>query len=624
MIMAVCTLLLAGCASVGVRQVSFDQRIPEPERRALNVQKPGAAAQTVLNANGLAQTWARDPATVLRNLDDVYYTTHDRQVLYALAELSFLQARAASATPDEPQLLLSCVVYSYQFLTGLPAAQPGLPIESAAGNAIAFYNYALGRYLLLASKADARYRPGLRMRMLQGNVVIDKRNYELLWQPGQIHEYKVAYAYEAEGMEVYQVRRGLGVPLIVIRRPPAKEPLTAAEQFLPQIELTYAATAILRVERGPDADGAGTHVWHATIDICDPQQTDWVTLGARQVPLAIDLTTPLAYMIAHAPTQGGFHGMLNPHSYEHQEGLYLLQPYQDDRIPVLFVHGLMSSPRTWLQMLNNIMGDPVLRRRYQFWFFWYPTGNPMLYSSANLRASLQRVRRTLDPAGTNTYFNRMVVVGHSMGGLLSKTLVQSSGTQLWQLVASQTPSQLELTVAEQALINKVFFFEAQPFIARILFLATPHRGSVLAERPIARVGSWATSLPETLTQTGKSLLARRKTFAKSQRLTAARAIEHVTTGIDSLSPNNPTLKVLCELPLNVPYHSIIGNETQAGVPDGTDGVVSYTSAHLDGAQSELIVKSDHSVQENLNAIREVRRILLLHLSDRVVTPITSP
>ena len=87
------------------------------------------------------------------------------------------------------------------------------------------------------------------------------------------------------------------------------------------------------------------------------------------------------------------------------------------------------------------------------------------------------------------------------------------------------------------------------------------------------------------------------------------------TGIDNLDPNNGTLKLLSSLPFapGVVYHSIIGNREEDGVPGGSDGVVPYLSSHLDGAASELVVKSGHSVQVNPLAIQELRRILIEHL-----------
>ncbi len=608
-------MILTGCASVGVRRVDFDQRIPEPERLALSVTEPGARAQDVLRSRGLASQWGSDPAAVLRALDDIYYATTNRPVLYALAELSYLRAKDNLAKPARAApLLLACVVYSYAYVVGVAAAPAGTPPDAAAQNALAFYNYTLGRYLVLAERAQLRYAQGLRLRMTHGYVALNQRAYQLIWQPGELDEYKVAYEYEATGMDVYQVKCGIGVPMIAIRRPPTNQVATAEERYLPQAELTYAATVILRSAATATVDARGRRVWQATLEICDPVQTEVVPVGARPLPLAADLTTPLAYMIGQAPSPSGFAGMLNPASYQTHQGLFMLQPYQPDKIPVVFVHGLMSSPQAWLQMLNYLMGDPALRRRYQFWFFKYPTGNPVLYSASILREALKGARHLYDPAGTNAAFNQMVVVSHSMGGLLAKTLVETSSNALWREVTDVSPDQLQLAPDERALVDNVFFFDAQPYIARVIFMATPHRGSSMATRAIARLGAMMTTLPRALVAPGMQLVERVAAHAATTpRSDAAQRIDHKMTGIDSLSPDNPALGVLCDLPFTVPFHSVIGNEKQAGVPGGTDGIVPYTSSHLEGAQSELIVKSGHSVEENLNAIREVRRILLQHL-----------
>jgi pimeloyl-ACP methyl ester carboxylesterase len=603
---------------VGVHRVDFDQRIPEPERLALSVTEPGARAQDVLRAQALSATWGDQPDDALQRLAASYYATTNRDVLYALAELSYLRARDERSSPSRAApRWLACVVYSYVYLDGLPPSLPGVPVDVAAQRVLAYYNYALGRCLLLAERTQLRYTPGVRLRMPDGYVTLVHRDYGLLWRPEELDEYKLAYEYEAEGMDVYQVTRGIGVPMIGIRRPPTLENVDAAERYLPQIELTYAATILLRVASPATVDARGRRIWRATLEICDPIETDTVPVGPRTLPLAADLTTPLAYMIEQTPKVSGFAGMLDPASYEHIEGLYMLQPYQADKIPVVFVHGLMSTPQAWLQMLNSLMGDPLLRKRCQFWFFRYPTGNPMLYSASLLRESLKQVRQQYDPVGTNAAFNRMVIVSHSMGGLLTKTLVQTSGDRIWHLLADVPPEQLNLTGDERALVDKVLFFEAQPYIARVVFMATPHRGSHMATRPIARLGALLTDLPERLVRPGEKLAARvvARGAATPHSDVAAR-IERSVTGIDSLSPDNPALGVLCDLPIAVPFHSIIGNNEQAGVPGGTDGIVPYTSSHLEGAQSELIVKSDHSVEMNLNAINEVRRILLQHLQAR--------
>jgi pimeloyl-ACP methyl ester carboxylesterase len=290
----------------------------------------------------------------------------------------------------------------------------------------------------------------------------------------------------------------------------------------------------------------------------------------------------------------------------------MLQPFQSDKIPVVFVHGLISSPRTWLLMFNDLLGDPQIRERYQFWFFRYPTGNPVLYSASILRDSLEEISSTYDPEGTTPAFNRMVIVGHSMGGLLSKAMVQQSGDLVWGTVFDKPIDDLDIPVEQRAMLERVLFFEPLPFVSRVIFIAVPHRGSEQARMPIVEmvqsIVKPATSLLELTTGTLLNLF---RDTASTQEILSKR----IPTGVDSLRPDNPMLQTLVEIPIDphVTYHSIIGNHEAADTPGGTDTVVPYESAHLEGVASEKIVQSDHGVHAHPVAIEEVKRILREHL-----------
>jgi hypothetical protein len=79
--------------------------------------------------------------------------------------------------------------------------------------------------------------------------------------------------------------------------------------------------------------------------------------------------------------------MIRPQNYEQQTGLYMLEPYDPDRIPVIFVHGLLSIPQMWVPTITAVQSDAVLHNRYQFWVFAYPTGSPIALSALRLRES---------------------------------------------------------------------------------------------------------------------------------------------------------------------------------------------------------------------------------------------
>src|SRR5207302_7155796 len=91
----------------------------------------------------------------------------------------------------------------------------------------------------------------------------------------------------------------------------------------------------------------------------------------------------------------GYKGFLQADRIQKRAGIYMFEPYQRGKIPVIMVHGLLSSPSTWAPLFNDLRADPVLRERFQFWFYLYPTANPYLLSAADLRATLDQLRAEL-------------------------------------------------------------------------------------------------------------------------------------------------------------------------------------------------------------------------------------
>ena len=134
----------------------------------------------------------------------------------------------------------------------------------------------------------------------------------------------------------------------------------------------------------------------------------------------------------------------------------------------------------------------------------------------------------------------------------------------------------------------------------------------MATLTLSRIGSYFITLPMVITTESSNLINKVAVATHINRDT-----NPIPTGIDSLKPSSKYL----EQSLNLPYksdlqiHTIIGNKYKAGEKSGSDGVVPYSSAHLDNAQSELVVKSDHSVQQTPEAIKEVTRILLEYLNE---------
>ena len=119
----------------------------------------------------------------------------------------------------------------------------------------------------------------------------------------------------------------------------------------------------------------------------------------------------------------------------------------------------------WTQAVNQLLADPQIRSRYQFWFYLYPTGLPVWWSAANLRSELDRFRTTLDPSHTNPNLNNMVIVGHSMGGLISSLMVRKGGEDLWRQFMVTPPEKLKISRPAKEHLLKIVNFEPREDIS---------------------------------------------------------------------------------------------------------------------------------------------------------------
>lgn len=608
LLMAALLVALAGCAGVTIKQVPITQRYDALDRSAINSDRPSELTLAFLKQRDLDQQFKSDPEGLITALDAKYQTDPGLGTLFALIELSHLQAKRLAAQPEQAAAYdLSCAVYSYLFLFDPKVAPAKGYLRPNARLAAEFHNRSLSRYLLFARTAGIRFRQGATLDMAHGAVELSDREYGLPFAPEEVSSYYLSYEFAVSGLDVTYAVPGLGVPLILVRESGEAKDARPEDRFLSRLRQVMAGTLFLRLDTEPSAGRYGRRVYKSRLELYDPMRTSTVAVDGMTVPLETDTSTPLAWMAATAPSPQGIKGLMDPEALKSVQGLYMLQPYQKDKIPVVFVHGLISSPMTWLPMINGLMGDPKLRERYQFWYFSYPTGNPVLYSSVLLRQALLSAQATFDPQGTNPNFNNMLVIGHSMGGLLTKSLVQDTGDRLWNAITKTPIDQLSLPPDTKDLVERMLFYKPLPFISEVVFISAPHRGSEMALGTIGKIGKALVTLPFTLLKVTTNLVT---SLAKHG---VTLPIAGAPTGIDGLSPKNPLLPLTASMPVAVPFHSIIGNEEKAGVAGGSDGVVPYWSSHLDGAQSELIVKSGHGAHEHPLAIREVRRIMLEHM-----------
>ena len=426
--------------------------------------------------------------------------------------------------------------------------------------------------------------------------------------------------FEVKGFRHTHGQGGLGAPVVAHLTLPGKwgeipaettgAMFDRSERHFPRSNYR-AASATLR-------PGTGANEPLAVLELHDPvlePDLHWQSASAdTSVPLAYDMTVPLARQL-HVTNLNliGALAVLNPDSYNNRTGIYMLDPYVPGKIPVVLVHGLMSSPAAWTNAMNDLRGDPELRKRYQFWMFFYSTGNPLLASGARFRKALGDLRTGLDPEHQDPAFDHMVLIGHSMGGLMSRLAISRSGQILWNTASKVPPDQVQLDPELKDLLMQAMFFEPEPMVSRVVFVSTPHRGSPLGDELVGRLSSRLIRVPGNILEIRKTLAQLNGDADVSQAFRGTR----YATGVAQLGLGNPVLQAINELPLSdrVPYHSIVGYNGKEPLPAGGDGVVPYTSAHVEGALSELIVSSDHSAQETEAGILEMKRILTLHFNE---------
>lgn len=611
-------VMLAGCGQpVGVRRTSDEAWFRRNQRHALNSNSPSHATAQYLRQRDLDGKQAWHPDEVLGELVGQFYADPSRGCAAVLAELCYLRAkREAAWHPDEAaKLYATCMLFAYAYLFDEGLGAPPSAYDPRFRLACDLYNRSLAKLVLRITASGGEWGDEIRLETLIGPVQFAYGTRELHWPPGEYSEAHTVYQYEVEGLSNQFRTAGLGVPGILLRPPPPEDEATVYDRFLPnQTDQVYSVTVVLTTE-GTIRERLGEGEAHtATVNLYNPLQTNVITIGGRQVELETDITTPLAYWLDNAPKVSGIEGFLDVEAWDKQRGLYMFEPYQPGKIPVVFVHGLISRPMTWLLMVNDLLGDQELREHYQIWWFLYPTGNPVIYSARTLRESLKEVQQTFDPDGNDPAFNQMVVVGHSMGGLLSRTMVQSSGNRLWAAITDVPVDDLEISDDEKRFLHEIFFYEPLAFIKRVVFIATPHRGSNLADMWFAKEAASMVKFPVELIDAVDDVKA---ALLKADPSLEGKLSKRVSTSIEGLSPEDREGRIMAEIPIapGVTYHSIIANSEAADTPGGTDTVVPYESSHLDGAASERIVKGTHTCTGHPLVILEVKRILMEHLQD---------
>lgn len=530
--------------------------------------------------------------------------------LVALSELSFFYARKA----DRTAYYLASVVYAYAFLFPGEGHAPPDPFDPRLRLAANLYNRGLTRGF--ASADEVLLRSGVYVLPF-GTLTVQLDEGSLRWGDRRLEHFVPVAELEIEGLQERYRRSGIGAPLAASTSPFEKD--RKLRDFVGK-KTKVPVTAVLHLH--DVARDLATGAVTATLQAHDAYQDEYVTMDRRPVPLEVEPTAVLAYTLSQSKVwewelKGFLFGDLLPGFLvgdargAQRTQMLLLHPYRPGRIPVVFVHGTASGPGRWADMVNTLANDRELRERYQFWFFYYETGNPILYSADTLRESLHNIVAYLDPDQHDPALRQMVLIGHSQGGLLTKMTAIDSGTQLWDQFSAKSIDDVVLRDQTRDVLRRTLFLKPLPFVTRVVFMATPHRGSYMAGNRVAHWLAGFVKLPKEILGVGADLVA-----GDASAITLSPAGGFLSS-VHGMTPGNSFIRALAPLPIapSITAHSVIAVETDGPVQEGNDGVVEYASAHLDGVASEFVVRSGHSVQSHPLAIAEVGRILKRHMAE---------
>ena len=635
--------LLFGCAGVTVSSSDSSDFLAQRRADVLTSGRLSAATGESLRVIGSDVKPCLADEVPCRQLLRVAPGLNDEQRLSALAELWAHHALEMQAR--EPQEARAAWMeaarhaWAYLFFTGRnPAARA---FEDRQTQVRDYYNYAVRQAVtgLFSDRAhlaptlprDLASMHGDRLHWQQWQIAIDLSD---IYEPAERtlpQELIAASSMSFSGLRNVYRRDGFGAELVAVfapevpqdEGPDAQEELESPEaQEGPSRpnalnrakapvmfeEARYPAmTAVLQFEGATLQEVLATQ--RVALHLHDPYQRREVHLAGVPVPLAGNFTSGYGLWLARSgfSTQA-LRSLLGSDSGIVRPSVHLMQPYDPNRRLIVMLHGLASSPEAWINVANEVLGDEQLRRNYQIWQVYYPTNAPLALNNYMIRAALQQTLRHFDPTGKARASQDITLIGHSMGGVLSRLMVSATQGELMDVVATQWDLPDKARKKLQGRLAKLLEFAPVPQVGSVIFVAAPHRGTDFANHRFVRWAANLVTLPFVMIEG----------FADAARAVANASPRlgdqplHIPNSIDNLSDKDPFLRATEQLPIasRVRYHSIMGNSTpELPLADSSDGIVPYASAHLDGAASELVIPAGHSVQETPQAIIEVRRIL---------------
>ena len=652
------SIALSGCISTdidGARSVAnfvgkFTPNKVEARKRSANPltstlkllqwsgPEPSDQVKLFLRRFDLVEQYDKSPEQALAKLHQLNSQQPGLDITYAVAELAYIQGQYHfdKGKSDAAQhWYIGAIGHAHQYLFDPQFVSQRNQYSPEFRRVCEIYNQSLEGMLRIARENEQLY-DGAELSITTCGTQVDfKIKLTGRWEGEEFDRFEFVSDYKTPAIQNNYHTYGLGVPLIAVRKyqklsEPEKahhtKTMSAAdeEKYYPP-GLSLPLTAFFHWQAIQDIPAHYGVRYKATIELLDPLEVSTVNIKGQKIPIESNITTPLVYFLDDPLLRTdvfALFAMLDANFAEQFEGLYMLEPYDPDKIPVVMVHGLASSPLTWLEMFNDLRADPALRDRYQFWFYLYPSGQPFWISANQMREELTGMQKHFDPEQKNWALNQMVLVGHSMGGLVSRMQTIDSGNDFWNVISDKPFEMLDAPEDEKRELAELVFFHPNPAVKRVVTIATPHHGSNFANSATQWLSHRFFKLPNQIFKGTPELLKKNKQLIRDPDLV------EIKTSVDSLSPESPVFPAMLKARRApwVRYHNVVGRveddstfslfKASEAIEGVGDGVVSVKSAQMIDVASQIEVPASHTtIHSHPRTIQEVRRILLVHLAE---------
>lgn len=621
-------IVLTGCASVKVSSVSSSDYMSQRRGDMLTTGELSVYAGAALQVVGIDKKKCDKESAFCRKalLETIGLPSENR--LSALAELWLKEAMELDAQfgdVEHAEAILNAYLetarYSYAYLF-LTERRPGMrAMEDRQTQVRDYYNFAVQKALTTLFEyyrkhppTDVENKRGIQVQFGDWRITIRNEDVRFAGKRVLPEELIPASSLSFAGLRNQYRRDGLGAELVAIT---SHRVVNTQSAEVPFSETPFpAVTAVMSFPGSSLEEVLKTR--EASITGYDPYGRENIKLAETEVPLAANFTSGYGLWLARS----GFAAqslltLLGKGDVLETPRVYLMQPYNPNRRIVIMLHGLASSPEAWINLANEVLGDETLRQNFQIWQVYYPTNAHIAFNHCEINKAIRQTLEYFDPEGTAPASRNILLVGHSMGGILSRLMISSSGDRLWDAFLKKYPLKGRRLERVKEELGPYLSFEPLPQVRRVIFIATPHRGTPVAEMALARWIASFVTIPFSVLGRFKEVAQLLVEPGSANPVSLLRSFNSIT----NLSSHDPFIQLTADLPISpsVHYHSIIGNnKPKLPLSNSSDGVVPYASSHLEGADSEEVILAGHSVQEMPEAIIEIRRIMHLHLKDQDV------